>query len=447
MRGPWRTRFGAVAAAVAVSLAGLLGGSAVRPAPVSAAYCDTYPELCTTYNVSIGGNGAGVVTTGDGSISCTRSGGVTSGTCSKRFIEDGNGNINFVLTVTASSGSYLCYYKTCKNSVYSFERTVGSSSGVVNDSDARFFLADCTAVDDSWCARLTIDTSGNGKGVVTTSYGPIECSYNGGVTSGLCEYDYWIGPEGGFTPDISVQGMAAAGSEVCEEDDCSASEGFNTAFGTDSYFEFSFNLLTYGVTVTRAGTGSGRVIGSAGGIDCGSTCTGTFYYGNQVTLAAVSNAGSTFQGWSGACAGQDSTCELTVTGAVSAAATFASSPGATQAPLPSIGTPSQPTATGAPGASAPPGASAGASAGTSAAPLPTVDASASIAPAVSASPGAPSFAAPNASADPGIPVTGPGGSDTPLLVVGMILAAIIVAIGLAVGLRGRRPPAVEPPAG
>ena len=52
------------------ALVGFLAGTHAHPAPVSAGYCDDYPELCTTFTVAATGTGSGTVTTADGSINC-----------------------------------------------------------------------------------------------------------------------------------------------------------------------------------------------------------------------------------------------------------------------------------------------------------------------------------------------------------------------------------------
>lgn len=441
MRGSWRTHIGAITAAVLLAAVTLAVGNAVQPQPVSAAYCDDYPVLCSSFTVNPQGTGAGSVTTADGSINCQWSNGVQSGTCTKRFIEDGNGSVTITVTYQAATGSYVCVgaiIPDCFSHSYTTQITFGSDT----TRTVTFSPADCTAVADSWCHNLVIVTKGDGRGTVTTGDGFIDCTYNAGPTSGPCEHAYWVGPEGGYTPQIYVLGTAAAGSEVCEDGDCGATEDFNTYFGGDTDFTFSFNLLDYTVTVSRSGSGSGRVVGSPGGIDCGSSCNGTYQYGDKLTLAAVSNAGSTFQGWTGTCAGQDATCDLTISGAVTTAALFAATPGATAGTLPTAAPATQVPASAAP-ASDVPLATGSPSSGP--------DAS-----GIDPSPAAPTatdgFASPagsgEATAAPTVPVTGGGGgSDTLLLVLGMLLAAVIVAIGLAVGLRGRRSRTEDPQTG
>ena len=78
-----------------------------------------------------------------------------------------------------------------------------------------------------------------------------------------------------------------------------------------------------GLTVTPAGTGSGEVTSMApnAGIDCGATCQSDFPQGASVTLQAVPDASSTFDGWGGACSGTD-TCTVAMDTAQDVTATF-----------------------------------------------------------------------------------------------------------------------------
>ena len=90
------------------------------------------------------------------------------------------------------------------------------------------------------------------------------------------------------------------------------------------------SVTTYALTVARAGTGSGTVTSSTGGIACGAACSASYASGAAVTLTATAATGSTFTGWSGACAGTG-TCIVTMTASRSVAATFTLVPVATYA--------------------------------------------------------------------------------------------------------------------
>jgi hypothetical protein len=80
------------------------------------------------------------------------------------------------------------------------------------------------------------------------------------------------------------------------------------------------NVGVPSVTVTR--NGSGTVTGANGQINCGGSCTANTAIGASITLTASPASNSAFTGWSGACAGTESTCSLTVNDAMSVTASF-----------------------------------------------------------------------------------------------------------------------------
>jgi hypothetical protein len=76
------------------------------------------------------------------------------------------------------------------------------------------------------------------------------------------------------------------------------------------------------VTVVKAGSGSGTVTASPGGIDCGADCSERYAPATSVTLTATPATGAEFSGWSDGC-GTTSTCVVDVaTGDVTRTATF-----------------------------------------------------------------------------------------------------------------------------
>ncbi len=56
---------------------------------------------------------------------------------------------------------------------------------------------------------------------------------------------------------------------------------------------------TIEVTISLAGAGSGLVISDPEGIECGETCTATFFQFQRIGLTAIPDPGSIFAGWSG----------------------------------------------------------------------------------------------------------------------------------------------------
>ena len=84
-------------------------------------------------------------------------------------------------------------------------------------------------------------------------------------------------------------------------------------------------VTNFTVTINKAGAGTGTVTSDSAGIDCGATCNGQFPQGSTVNLAAVSDPGSVFAGWSGDCSGTDP-CSLTQNATVTATFNMAPTP-------------------------------------------------------------------------------------------------------------------------
>jgi hypothetical protein len=76
------------------------------------------------------------------------------------------------------------------------------------------------------------------------------------------------------------------------------------------------------LVITKAGNGTGLVTSSPTGLSCGDNCTNTFAPHTTVVLTAEPDSSSTFGGWSGACSGDASTCEVTLEAATHVTATF-----------------------------------------------------------------------------------------------------------------------------
>jgi len=71
----------------------------------------------------------------------------------------------------------------------------------------------------------------------------------------------------------------------------------------------------YSLRVTESGNGSGNIMSSPSGIDCGSSCSASFVDGTQVTLTATPGNGSVFLKWFYDCSpcGGNTTCEIIMT--------------------------------------------------------------------------------------------------------------------------------------
>ena len=116
-----------------------------------------------------------------------------------------------------------------------------------------------------------------------------------------------------------VDELVAATSEPAQLTDPGATDMFEQAFYRVSSNQFA-------LTVTRAGSGAGRVTSSPAGIDCGADCAENYIAGTMVTLTAGATtdpaaSASLFAGWSGACSGTGD-CAVTMDASHSVTAAF-----------------------------------------------------------------------------------------------------------------------------
>ncbi len=85
------------------------------------------------------------------------------------------------------------------------------------------------------------------------------------------------------------------------------------------------NVQPDAVVVTK--TGNGNVDSTDKLIACGNKCAQPYNAGARVTLNAKPGSGSTFLGWTGACAGTQGSCTVTANGIVNVGATFSAPSG------------------------------------------------------------------------------------------------------------------------
>jgi hypothetical protein len=320
---------------------------------------------------------------------------------------------------------------------------------------------------------LTIALSGNGTGSwksTNSSFVPngfIDCRIVDGVkTSGsVCSHTY--GGEDRATPLlIYFTVTAATGSEVCGvAPECVSGASFSDIFTlTSDLTRFvTISLASFNVSVSRSGTAAadGAIYSQPSGIECPPACSKPFAYGTQVTLTATAGAGSYFDHWTGACAGQGRVCAITVTGPASTSATFTL--GSPPTPSPPPPTPvattrptSAPTAAATAKASTKP-VSTGLPIGTATSPSAppesavtspgTTDDSNPASPLSTAGP--PTSSGPSAGAieSPSVSPSGAGGEGSIALAIlgaGLLIALAIGLVGVA-ALR-RRPSQGPPPA-
>jgi hypothetical protein len=236
-------------------------------------------------------------------------------------------------------------------------------------------------------------------------------------------------------PGIAIIATPATGSSVCDPSvpTCPAPgqpSGVTefVANGLNITHPYTFTLRQFALSFLTQGTGQGLVLVGPYTLTCPIGCSETFVYGSLLAFTAVPQVG-TFVRWKGACAGQGTTCTLTVTSDFDVGVVF-------DLPGPSA----------SPTAKAKPGATVG--------PIRNDSPSASITPEPSASEGPTTVVPPTsavlsetaapsatASAPPADPGGGSGSGSVPWLPIVAIVVVLAVAINIAIFQlsRARRP--------
>ena len=217
------------------------------------------------------GNGSGRVASNPAGIDC-------GGDCT----EDYPYGTVVTLTATANAGS-------------SFSGWTGACTG---NGVCQVTMDAAKAVTATFAVNqvpLTVAKEGNGS--VTSKPPGIDCGNN-------CTANYPYGTVVTLTATANTGSSfsgwtgACTGNGVCQVT-MDAAKGVTATFA----------LNHYPLTVGKEGNGS--VASKPPGIDCGNTCIANYLYGTVVTVTATANAGSSFSGWTGACAG-NGVCQVTM---------------------------------------------------------------------------------------------------------------------------------------
>lgn len=161
--------------------------------------------------------------------------------------------------------------------------------------------------------QLTVTRSGVGTGTVTSVPVGIDCGLD-------CSEAFPAGTEVSLTasPDPGST-FAGWGQDCSGTSSCVVT--MDAARAVTATFEPSGQPATHSLTVTRAGSGQGRVSSMPAGISCGRDCAEDYPAGTSVTLTPEARSGAVFTGWSGACSGTGP-CTVVMDVARSVTATF-----------------------------------------------------------------------------------------------------------------------------
>ena len=214
-----------------------------------------------TLTVAVAGSGSGTVVSDPVGIDC-------GANCTRLF----PAGAVVMLTPTSASGSMFAGWSGDADC---------ADGQVTMDADRS-----CTATFNESSAplvTLVVRKVGDGSGTVTSSPGGISCGAD-------CTEDY---PQGSV---VSLTASASAGSSFAGwsgAPDCSDGEVTMSAARTctATFDESSEPTPTRTLTVLKAGTGSGTVTSSPGGISCGGDCSQGYTEGTVVTLNTNAAAG------------------------------------------------------------------------------------------------------------------------------------------------------------
>ena len=179
--------------------------------------------------------------------------------------------------------------------------------------DVRIYACSATA------NTLSVSKAGTGGGTVVSEPAGIACGADCAEDYGLnAVVNLTAGPDPGSS-FIGWTGACAGALPTCQVT-------MDAAKSVTATFDVPASWQT--LTVTKAGTGSGTVVSSPPGIDCGSQCSASFGTGSTVTLTAIPDVPgfSSFDGWSGAGCSGTGTCVVTMDAARDVTATFGGLP-------------------------------------------------------------------------------------------------------------------------
>ncbi len=161
---------------------------------------------------------------------------------------------------------------------------------------------------------ISVLRSGTGTGTVTSAPAGIDCGSN-------CSAPFEIGQT------VVLTATPAAGSTFAgwTEGSCSGTGTCTLEGGTERTVTARFESEgppPSEFELSASTSGPGTVTSSPAGIDCGAQCGALFASGATVTLTATPTGAAKFGGWSGACTGSETTCQVTMDETRSVRATF-----------------------------------------------------------------------------------------------------------------------------
>jgi uncharacterized repeat protein (TIGR02543 family) len=252
----------------------------------------TFNATAFALTVTKAGTGTGTVTSSPVGVDC-------GADCSETYAS----GTTVTLTAVPAGGSVFAGWSGA---------CTGTGSCTVSMTAARSVTAAFNTVGGGFA--LTVGKAGTGSGTVTSSPSGINCGAD-------CSETYASGSS------VTLTAAAASGSSFAGWSGACTGTGACTvsmtaARNVTATFNVSGNS-SYLLSVNKTGSsGSGTIVSSGAGINCGFDCSENYASGTLVTLSSSPASGSVFSGWKGACAGSESTCTVTMAQAQTVTAIF-----------------------------------------------------------------------------------------------------------------------------
>jgi subtilisin family serine protease len=231
-------------------------------------------------NVSKSGSGGGTVTSAPAGIDC-------GADCSQTYDQD----VIVTLTAAANERSVFGGWSgACSGEALTCSVTMNAARSVTAIFSSRPM------------PLLSVSSIGSGSGTIASSPPGINCGSD-------CSEGYEPGTQVTLTATPAPGSIFLGWANACTPTRTSCSIAMLESRQVTAVFsrETSRELV-----VTKAGTGTGSIVSSAPGINCGADCTESYSQDVIVVLTAIPDVGSAFTGWSGACSGSAPACTLQV---------------------------------------------------------------------------------------------------------------------------------------
>ncbi|MCC6136502.1 MAG: hypothetical protein IT491_14220, partial [Gammaproteobacteria bacterium] len=248
-----------------------------------------------TLSVTKSGNGVGTVTSLPVGINC-------GADCTETYTP------GTLVTLTAAAGV---------NSAF-----VGWSGACSGTGTCTLTMDKAESVDAQFNITNELSVTVIGTGTVTSSPPGIACTDAAGGVN--CAEVYALNTKVTLTATAGVNSVFVGwGGGLCSGTTPTCEVLISGAQNLTAYFAA---LLSVTVIKNETGSGTGTVISSPGGINCGADCQQSYAQDTVVTLTATAQPGSTFGGWSGSCTGTETICQVLVTAAKTVTASFTGPP-------------------------------------------------------------------------------------------------------------------------